>query len=135
MSSCKQQHQRGPYVTKACTNCQHKHVKCTGKATCKYCAQRSLECTFIDSGKKRGPRKERRLRTDDRPLERNLILNGSEINFGGIFTQFAVIPTINHTLTSPDKHNYIISYFDSYNGLQNIHTFQENDPFFLLNTY
>ncbi|KAF0483903.1 nuclear protein [Gigaspora margarita] len=132
MSSCKQ---RRHYVTKACTNCRRKHGKCTGKATCKYCAEHNLECIFIDSGKKRGPRKERRQRTEDRPLERNLILNGSEINFDRVFMQFAIRPTSSHTLTSPDNHNYIISYFDSYNGLQNIHTFQENDPFSLLNTY
>ncbi|CAG8574815.1 34063_t:CDS:2, partial [Gigaspora margarita] len=31
-----------------------KHTKCSGEATCERCALRNLECTFIDSGKKRG---------------------------------------------------------------------------------
>ncbi|CAG8776605.1 15260_t:CDS:1, partial [Gigaspora rosea] len=46
MPSCKQ---RRTNVTKACTNCQRKHIKCTGKATCEHCAERNFECIFIDS--------------------------------------------------------------------------------------
>ncbi|CAG8839240.1 39032_t:CDS:1, partial [Gigaspora margarita] len=29
-----QRQQRGPYVTKACTNCRQTHAKCTGEAPC-----------------------------------------------------------------------------------------------------
>ncbi|CAG8696760.1 11880_t:CDS:1, partial [Dentiscutata heterogama] len=118
-----------PYVAKACLNCQQKHVKCTGKATCKYCTIHELECNFIDSGKKRGPRKKRRLRTDNRPFEQNCIFNGSEINLDGTFIQLAVIPIISYALTSPDNHNDIALYSDTYNEFQNIHYFQENAPF------
>ncbi|CAG8723121.1 45151_t:CDS:2, partial [Gigaspora margarita] len=32
--------QRGPWVTRACTNCQRKHAKCSGGTTCKCCTQR-----------------------------------------------------------------------------------------------
>ncbi|KAF0403429.1 hypothetical protein F8M41_009246 [Gigaspora margarita] len=35
---------------------QEKHAKCSGGATCEHCTLRNLECTFIDSGKKRGPK-------------------------------------------------------------------------------
>ncbi|KAF0487831.1 hypothetical protein F8M41_022499 [Gigaspora margarita] len=125
MSLCEQRQKRGPYVTKACTNCQQKRVKCTGKATCKNCTIRNLECNFIDSGKKRGPPKKRKLGTDNRSLEQNYILNGSELNFDGTF----IITTISHVLTSPNSHNNIAFYSDSYNEFQHIYNFQENAPF------
>ncbi|CAG8573435.1 28268_t:CDS:1 [Dentiscutata erythropus] len=74
---CQERQQRGPYVTKACTNCQKKHAKCTGGAVCKRCTQRNLECTFIDSGKKRGPKK------NDKHSEQVYALNGPENDFDG----------------------------------------------------
>ncbi|CAG8438508.1 185_t:CDS:1 [Scutellospora calospora] len=64
---------RGPYTKKACTNCQQRHVKCSGKATCERCTLYKIECTFIES-KKRGPK------TDSRLLEQ-VIFNDSEIGF------------------------------------------------------
>ncbi|CAG8573462.1 28270_t:CDS:2 [Dentiscutata erythropus] len=74
---CQERQQRGPYVTKSCTNCQKKHAKCTGGAVCKRCTQRNLECTFIDSGKKRGPKK------NDKHSEQVYALNGPENDFDG----------------------------------------------------
>ncbi|CAG8644749.1 12220_t:CDS:1 [Gigaspora margarita] len=53
---CQRKKQRGPYATKACTNCQRKHIRCSGKATCNHCALHGIECIFTNSGKKRGPR-------------------------------------------------------------------------------
>ncbi|CAG8670017.1 33353_t:CDS:2 [Gigaspora margarita] len=42
--------------SKACTNCQQKHAKCSGSAMCKRCTLHNLEFTFIESVKKRGPK-------------------------------------------------------------------------------
>ncbi|CAG8591205.1 1128_t:CDS:1, partial [Scutellospora calospora] len=69
-----QRQQRGSYVKKACTSCQQRHVKCSGKATCERCTLYNIECTFIESGKKRGPK------TDSRLLEQD-IRNDSESSF------------------------------------------------------
>ncbi|CAG8746922.1 22472_t:CDS:1 [Dentiscutata erythropus] len=114
-----QRQQRGPYVTKACTNCQQKHVKCTGKATCKYCMSRNLECTFINSGKTRGPKPRKQW---------NYVLNNSDINFDGRFMPHSVTPNIvqGHTLTFPDNNHTF--YSNSYDEFQNIHTPQEIIP-------
>ncbi|CAG8793991.1 14205_t:CDS:1, partial [Gigaspora rosea] len=68
----------GFYVTRACTNCQKKHTKCSGGATCKRCTLRNLECTFIASGKKRGPK------TDSKYSVQVYVPNGSENEFDGI---------------------------------------------------
>ncbi|KAF0469050.1 hypothetical protein F8M41_025665 [Gigaspora margarita] len=75
----KQQQRRGFYVTRACTNCQKKHAKCSGGAKCKRCTLRNLECTFIDSGKKRGPK------TDSKYSVQVYVPNGSENGFDGIY--------------------------------------------------
>ncbi|CAG8810109.1 12703_t:CDS:1, partial [Gigaspora rosea] len=69
--------QRGPYTTKACTNCQQKHAICSGEATCKRCTQHNLVCTFNDSGKKRGPKK------NGKHLEQVYVFNGPENDFDG----------------------------------------------------
>ncbi|CAG8491871.1 900_t:CDS:1 [Scutellospora calospora] len=44
------------YATRACTNCQKRHEKCSGAITCTNCIKRKLCCEFINSGKKRGPK-------------------------------------------------------------------------------
>ncbi|CAG8717662.1 19795_t:CDS:1, partial [Gigaspora rosea] len=62
----------------ACTNCQQKHAKCSGGAICKRCTLRNLECTFIDSGKKRGPK------TDGKYSVQVYVSNGFENGFDGI---------------------------------------------------
>ncbi|CAG8518696.1 16610_t:CDS:2 [Cetraspora pellucida] len=43
------------YATNACTNCQKRHVKCSGVVTCTNCKNRNLDCEFKLS-KKRGPK-------------------------------------------------------------------------------
>ncbi|CAG8659141.1 43138_t:CDS:1 [Gigaspora margarita] len=48
--------QRGPYATTSCTNCRRRHAKCSEEATCTYCASHNLKCTYVKSGKKRGPK-------------------------------------------------------------------------------
>ncbi|CAG8747331.1 19406_t:CDS:1, partial [Racocetra persica] len=53
---CQRQQRRGPYATKACANCQQRHIRCSGQAPCKHCTLRNIECVFINSGKKRGPK-------------------------------------------------------------------------------
>ncbi|KAF0532981.1 hypothetical protein F8M41_010836 [Gigaspora margarita] len=81
-----QQQQRGFYVTRACTNCQQKHAKCSGGTMCKRCTLRNLECTFIDSGKKRGPK------TDGKYSVQVYVPNSSENDFDGISVLPSVIP-------------------------------------------
>ncbi|CAG8851480.1 45629_t:CDS:1, partial [Gigaspora margarita] len=70
----------------ACTNCQQKHAKCSGEATCKRCTLRNLECTFIVSGKKRGPK------TDEKYSAQAYAPNGPENDFDGISILSSVIP-------------------------------------------
>ncbi|CAG8816199.1 6395_t:CDS:2 [Gigaspora margarita] len=48
--------QRGPYATMSCTNCRRRHAKCSEEATCINCASHNLKCTYVKSGKKRGPK-------------------------------------------------------------------------------
>ncbi|CAG8827795.1 41200_t:CDS:1, partial [Gigaspora margarita] len=119
----RRQQQRGTYVTKACTNCQQKHAKCSGRVTCERCTLRNLECTFIGSSKKRGPKT-------------NIILNGSENDFGGIFVLSSVIPnrvqghtsTLSSTseyLQQPNNINEFIHYSNFYEE-QDVHAFQES---------
>ncbi|CAG8481706.1 41284_t:CDS:2 [Gigaspora margarita] len=48
--------QQGHYATKACSNCQQRHVKCSGKVTCNYCKLRDLERVFIKDHKKCEPK-------------------------------------------------------------------------------
>ncbi|CAG8618548.1 28216_t:CDS:2, partial [Gigaspora margarita] len=70
----------------ACTNCQKKHAKCSGGAKCKRCTLRNLECTFIDSGKKRGPK------TDSKYSVQVYAPNSSENGFDGISMLSSVTP-------------------------------------------
>ncbi|RIB09587.1 hypothetical protein C2G38_2044191 [Gigaspora rosea] len=117
--------QRSSCVTKACTNCQQKHTKCSGRVTCERCALRNLGCTFIESIKKRGPK------TDS-------ILNGSKNDFGGIFMPSSAIPNLvqghTSTLSSPSEYlqqpnniNEFILYSNFYEE-QDVHAFQEAGP-------
>ncbi|CAG8774964.1 3843_t:CDS:1 [Gigaspora rosea] len=50
------QRRRGPYATKACTNCRKKHLKCCEGVICTNCASHNLQCIYVKSNKKRGPR-------------------------------------------------------------------------------
>ncbi|CAG8852007.1 30504_t:CDS:1, partial [Racocetra persica] len=86
------QRQQGFYVTRAYTNCQQKHAKCMGEATCERCILRGLECTFIDSGKKRGPK------INGKHTKRVYIFNGLENDFDGTSTQFLMPCRITHRL-------------------------------------
>ncbi|KAF0507671.1 hypothetical protein F8M41_018956 [Gigaspora margarita] len=90
-----QQQRRGFYVTRACTNCQQRHAKCSGGAMCKRCTLRNLDCIFIDSGKKRGPK------TDDKYSVQVYVPNGSENDFDRIRMLSSVIPSSvqGHALT------------------------------------
>ncbi|CAG8548181.1 6278_t:CDS:1 [Racocetra fulgida] len=94
--SYQQQRRRGPYASKACNNCRQKHVKCSGKAPCKHCTLRNLECVFTNLDRKRGPK------TD--------------------FTLPSVIPNVqDHESSTPQQHNYIgYINFISYD-ISNIH--------------
>ncbi|KAF0447476.1 Cutinase transcription factor 1 alpha [Gigaspora margarita] len=83
-----QRQRRGFYVTRACTNCKEKHAKCSGGATCERCTLRNLECTFIDSGKKRGPK------TDGKHAVQFNASNGSENYYDGT----SVLPSM---ITNP----------------------------------
>ncbi|CAG8742832.1 40087_t:CDS:2 [Gigaspora margarita] len=71
---------------RACANCQQKHVKCSGEATCERCKIRNLECTFVDSGKKRGPK------TNDKYSVQVFVSNGSENCFDETTLLSSMIP-------------------------------------------
>ncbi|CAG8528324.1 26907_t:CDS:1, partial [Racocetra persica] len=120
-----------PYVTKACTNCQDKHKRCSGRATCNHCTLFNLNCIFVDSGKKRGPKK------NHRPLEQNYIFNGAGFNFDETSMLFsntsnlvqihALFPFGNQLNASqqPPDNNYITFDPGSDNELQGIFVYQD----------
>ncbi|RIB09585.1 hypothetical protein C2G38_2208525 [Gigaspora rosea] len=131
---CKEQQQRGPYVTKACTNCQQKHAKCSGGEVCKRCTQRNLVCTFNNSRKKRGPKK-----NGKHPGQVH-VFNSLENDFDGTFMLSSVIPNPKQCHTStlsfspgyqqrqPDNLDELILYSNFYED-QNIYISQEVSPF------
>ncbi|KAF0512250.1 hypothetical protein F8M41_018043 [Gigaspora margarita] len=92
-----------PYTAKACTNYQQKHAKCSGEATCKRCTQRNLVCTFNDSGKKRGPKK------NGKYPEQVYVLNGPENGFYETSMLSSVIPNSEqgHTSTLSSSSEYL----------------------------
>ncbi|CAG8610618.1 6629_t:CDS:1 [Acaulospora morrowiae] len=57
------------HVTIACTNCRRLKKKCSGEPVCTNCANRSFECIFVRSGKKRG-----------RKSQKLPCTNGSDVN-------------------------------------------------------
>ncbi|CAG8465839.1 10639_t:CDS:1 [Cetraspora pellucida] len=122
MSLC--QRQRGPYVTRACTNCQQRHAKCSGSAACQYCSLHGLECNFISSNKRRGPKRKREPRKKSKSLEKNYVPDNPENKSNEVSTQ----PILIHNHAFQDN-NDIISYSNSYDELQDVHTFQEIAPF------
>ncbi|CAG8842846.1 42102_t:CDS:2, partial [Gigaspora margarita] len=118
-----------PDATKACTNCQEKHAKCSGRATCKRCTQHNLLCTFIDSGKKRGPKKNGKhpeqvyaLFDSENDVDEASMLSSDICNSSA--------STLSSTLGYPQQPNNtdkFTLYSDSYEKL-NIDTFQEAGP-------
>ncbi|CAG8814079.1 35263_t:CDS:1, partial [Gigaspora margarita] len=127
-----QRQQRGPYATKACTNCQEKHAKCSGRATCERCIQHNLLCTFIDSGKKRGPKKNGKhpeqvyvLFDSENDIDEASMLSYVTCNFIRDHAS-----TLSSTLRYPQQPNNMDKftlYSESYEE-QNIDTFQEAGP-------
>ncbi|KAF0512254.1 Cutinase transcription factor 1 alpha [Gigaspora margarita] len=130
---CHERQQRGPYVTKACTNCQQKHAKCTGGAVCKRCTQRNLVCTFSDSGKKRGPKK------NGQHPEQVYVLNGLENDFDGTTMLSPVVPNLlqGHTSTLSSPSEYLqqpdnideLTFYSNFYEKQDIQAFQEAGSF------
>ncbi|CAG8548235.1 45960_t:CDS:1 [Gigaspora margarita] len=131
---CRGRQRRGPYVTRACTNCQEKHVRCTGGAACKRCTQRNLVCTFNVSSKKRGPRPKKK----SKDPKQAYVLNNTKKDLYGTFMLSSVIlnpiqgRTLNLLSTSEysqrQSDNINESYFDSYEE-PNILAFQEVSPY------
>ncbi|CAG8779145.1 18092_t:CDS:1 [Dentiscutata erythropus] len=127
-----QRQRRGFYVSRACTNCQQKHTKCSGNVICERCTLRNLECTFIDSGKKRGPR------VNCKFSEQVSVFNGPENEFEGISMLSSTIPNAlrDHasTLSSPSGYPQTsdnidkVTLYSNYEE-QNIRAFQGVDPF------
>ncbi|CAG8685526.1 24_t:CDS:1 [Gigaspora margarita] len=127
-----QRQQRGPYVTKACTNCRQKHAKCTGEVPCERCTRLNLVCTFSASGKKRGPKKNNKL------LEEVYSLDNLRNDFDRTHMQFFVISDAvqGHASTqlSPTGYSqqpYDIDGFTHYSASyeeQNVPAFQEVCP-------
>ncbi|KAF0492717.1 hypothetical protein F8M41_021564 [Gigaspora margarita] len=124
---------RGFYATKACINCKQKHAKCSGGETCERCRLYNLECSFIDSGKKRGPR------TNGKHSKPVYVLNGPENDFNGTSMLSSII-SINDvqdqasTQSSlseylPQEPNYIDE-LTLFSASQNIHASPVSPSFF-----
>ncbi|CAG8645065.1 hypothetical protein C2G38_2128994 [Gigaspora rosea] len=137
-----QRQKRGPYVTKACANCQKKHKKCSGKATCNYCKLHNIMCIFVKSDKKRGPKMNRK------PLEQSHIFNYTGFNFDETSMQFSTIPNLAQSRTLNlfgyqfnasqqrlDNNHAITFNSSSDEELQSIFISQEIGPFFYQTTY
>ncbi|RIB05708.1 hypothetical protein C2G38_573891 [Gigaspora rosea] len=123
---------RGFYATKACINCKKRHVRCSGGETCKRCRLLNLECIYIDSGKKRGPK------TNGKHSEPVYILSGPENDFNGTSMLSSVI-SINdvqdHASTQSSLSEYLPQQPDNidltlYSASQNIHASPVSPSFF-----
>ncbi|KAF0469270.1 kinase-like protein [Gigaspora margarita] len=68
--------QQGHYATKACSNCQQRHVKCSGKVTCNYCKLRDLERVFIKDHKKCEPKLKQNYQSENNYKKLNLFNTG-----------------------------------------------------------
>ncbi|KAF0434027.1 hypothetical protein F8M41_004949 [Gigaspora margarita] len=88
------QRRRGPYATKACTNCRNKHLKCSEGVICTNCASHNHQCIYVKSYKKRGPR----------------TVNKSIYVFESNFDEVASIEQ-EHTSTEYQFNTFIPSYF------------------------
>ncbi|CAG8602883.1 11759_t:CDS:1, partial [Dentiscutata heterogama] len=123
----KQPKKRGPYTTKACTNCRKKHAKCTGKAFCERCTRLNLECTFDNSGQKRGPKKNGKLSEEVNDLndlrndfDRNPMLVSAVSN-----AMQSHVSTLSSPLGYPQPNNFDeFIHYDAYDE-QTIQDFQE----------
>ncbi|CAG8856917.1 10147_t:CDS:1, partial [Gigaspora margarita] len=126
--------QRGPYATKACTNCQQKHAKCSGEITCKRCTQHNLVCTFNDSGKKRGPKK------NDKYPEQVYVLNGLKNDFYETSMLSSVIPNPEQgqtsTLSSPSEYlQWQPDNFDEFIHYSNYSNFYEDQNIYVISPF
>ncbi|CAG8515587.1 4418_t:CDS:2 [Gigaspora margarita] len=88
---------RRTYVTAACTNCMKKHSKCSGKPRCINCLRLGLACIFTDSGKKRGPKLQRK-------KIRNHDLDGG-LNISSIYVPSQEISDHSSFLIQPNWHD------------------------------
>ncbi|CAG8836666.1 25276_t:CDS:1 [Gigaspora margarita] len=86
--------QRGPYASKACTNCRKKHLKCSEGVNCVNCVSHNLQCIYDKSIRKRGPR----------------TVNRSIYVFENNFDKTASIEQ-EHTSTEYQFNTFIPSYF------------------------
>ncbi|CAG8740638.1 hypothetical protein C2G38_2291505 [Gigaspora rosea] len=117
-----QRQQRGPYTAKACTNCRQKHAKCSAETTCKRCTQRNLVCTFNDSGKKRGPKK------NGKYSEQVYVLNGPENDFYETSMLSSAIPNPeqSHTPTLSSPSEYLQQQSDNFDEFTHYSNFYED---------
>ncbi|KAF0447470.1 hypothetical protein F8M41_002776 [Gigaspora margarita] len=136
---------RGFYVTRACTNWQEKHAKCSGGAICERCTLRNLECTFIDSGHSSTlslfgyPQQQ----PDDATLhsefygsEQVYILNNFENDFDGTSMLYSMSPnpvqghasTLSLSGYPPQQSDNVTLYSDYYEK-KTAYAYQEVDPF------
>ncbi|CAG8549756.1 61_t:CDS:1, partial [Scutellospora calospora] len=114
-----QRRQRGPYATKACTNCKQKHIRCSGNAPCNHCKLHNLECIFINSGKRRGPKTKSTLSSVSNVQDHVSVNTQQSNNNGDIIFYFIPyfvlqepVPLLNQVLLDTDhlvQNNLLIS--------------------------
>ncbi|CAG8672884.1 2551_t:CDS:2, partial [Gigaspora margarita] len=116
-------------IQPACTNCQQKHAKCSGGATCKRCAQHNLVCTFNDSVKRRGPKK------NVKHPEQIYVPNSPENDFYETSMLSSVIlnPEQGHTstLSFPSEYLRQPDNFDEFTHYSNYSNFYEDQNIYL----
>lgn len=67
-------------VAQACCTCKTKKIRCDGKQpSCTYCLDHNLECVFVQSQKRRGPRKCANHDLEERLVRMEMLLDTSRV--------------------------------------------------------
>ncbi|CAG8681829.1 619_t:CDS:1, partial [Cetraspora pellucida] len=100
------------HATTACINCRNKRIRCSYDANaCKHCAKQNLQCIFIKSSRKRGPKggdNKNVINQDDKHRAVNNFHNGVLFDNSDLFnlSLYQNVQDINHFVNSRGSHYY-----------------------------
>ncbi|KAF0498498.1 hypothetical protein F8M41_020538 [Gigaspora margarita] len=90
------------YVSKACTNCQMRHEKCSPHVPCRNCVRHNFDCVFNYTYKKRGRKSKKRVDTNSSIQIQENIFSSSIDNQNQQLCNKMENTTQNHALISYD---------------------------------
>ncbi|CAG8707408.1 11063_t:CDS:1 [Gigaspora margarita] len=98
-------------MTRACTNCQRRHIRCSGAVTCENCIKRNLYCEFVGQNKKRGPKPKKEV-DSSLFIQKQYYVPGSCVNdnqrsCNNFMQDDTLLPEQNNRTTSTEYFNYL----------------------------